>query len=169
MKIILVGYMGSGKSTIGKKLSLKINLPFFDLDKEIEKKYNQTIDEIFKTKGEIWFRKLEHQLLSEYIQSDKSFILSLGGGTPCYANNHLFLQLPEIYSIYLKASVSELTNRLEKEKDQRPLLQNIEDLSSFIGPHILERSHYYNFAKYKVQVDGNPPDEIVSEIIKLMG
>src|SRR5690606_31864596 len=100
-KIVLVGYMGSGKTTIGKKLSKIINYEFIDLDAFIEEKENLTINEIFKTKGEIYFRKIEHLYFIDIINQSSNFILSLGGGTPCYANNHLKLKRSDITSIYL--------------------------------------------------------------------
>jgi shikimate kinase len=97
MKIILLGYMGSGKTTIGSSLSKKLYQNFTDLDDYIEKKENKTISEIFTEKGEIYFRKIEHVYLKQFIMDNDSYILSLGGGTPCYANNMDFIsQVPEL-------------------------------------------------------------------------
>ena len=168
-KIIFVGYMGSGKTTVGSSLSKKINVPFYDLDNVIEIETGLSVSEIFDQKGEIWFRKKEHELLKRFIDSKNDFILSLGGGTPCYANNHLFLQEKEIQSVYLKVNVKTLVDRLTVEKENRPLIKNLSgDLSSFVGPHLLERIYFYNFAAIKVAVDNKTKEEIVCEVEKLL-
>lgn len=168
-KIILVGYMGVGKTTIGKLLSKQLNIPFFDLDHLIEREVNSTITEIFTNKGEIWFRKKEHEVLHNFLNNYDSFVLSLGGGTPCYANNHKVLQQDEIKSIYLKAKVSTLVNRLKPDAVKRPLIMaNLNDLHNYIGPHVLERSYYYNFSKLKIKVDDLSVDEIVLNINELL-
>ena len=86
MKIVLLGYMASGKSSIGKKLAKILNVPFVDLDDLISEKEKLSIPEIFKTKGEIYFRKKEIENLENFFQKDK-FVLAVGGGTPCYGNN----------------------------------------------------------------------------------
>ena len=124
-KIILVGYMGSGKTTIGKMLSEYVGIPFYDLDDIIEKYIGKSIPTIFLENGEVFFRKMEHKLFNEFVKDNDSFVLSLGGGTPCYANNHLLLQNSNIDSFYLKNTVEELVNRLKKEKQQRPLISNL--------------------------------------------
>ena len=167
--IVLVGYMGSGKSSIGKNLSKLLNLPYFDLDSEIEKKYNLSISTIFKEKGEIWFRKIEHELLDDFIKSKNNYILSLGGGTPCYANNHLLLQQTNITSIYLKASIETIILRTQNNLEKRPLLsQNKDDLKNFIGQHLFERSYFYNFSKYKVDTNNKSVIALCNEIANLI-
>jgi len=164
-KIILVGYMGSGKTTIAKALSAHLSIPYFDLDRLIEEKIGLDIPQIFAQKGEIWFRKTEHEVLKRFILENDNFILSLGGGTPCYAGNHLILQEKNISSFYLKAKVSTLTNRLENDKDHRPLLQNINtNLSTFIGQHLFERIPFYNFAKHKINIDDKTIKNITLEL-----
>jgi shikimate kinase len=102
-KIILLGYMGCGKSTIAKSLSKNSGIPFVDLDQYIEEKANLTINSIFEQHGEIYFRKLEHQAFVELLNSSEPLIIGLGGGTPCYANNHELLIGENVSSIYLKA------------------------------------------------------------------
>ncbi len=169
-KIVLVGYMGSGKSEIGKILSKKINLSFLDLDDLIEKQLSKTINQIFSDQGEVYFRKFEHQVFFEKINSDESFVLSLGGGTPCYANNHELLKKDGVISIYLKASVSTLKNRLQYQKAKRPLLKDLseDELSEYIAKHLFDRSYYYNQCKNIIEVDGKTPNEIVVEIEKIL-
>lgn len=169
-KIVLVGYMGSGKSEIGKLLSKNTNIPFCDLDNLIENQLEKSINQIFLEDGEVFFRKKEHEIFVAKMNSDESFILSLGGGTPCYANNHLLLQEEDVNSIYLKASIPTLVERLKLNKSNRPLLKDLteEELGEYIAKHLFDRSFYYNQCKYVVIVDGKSPSEIVSEIEKLL-
>jgi len=162
--------MGSGKSTIAELLAKKHRLPFLDLDKMIEKEEQMTINSIFEKKGEIYFRKAEHQIFKETISSSSSFVLSLGGGTPCYANNHQFLKNPSVVSIYLKVSIDELCNRLIDQKANRPIIAKMEldELKSFVAQHLFERSYYYNQAGYTIDATGKSTEEIVSEIERLL-
>ncbi|WKW46542.1 shikimate kinase [Myroides sp. JBRI-B21084] len=165
-KIVLVGYMASGKTTIGKQLATLLNVPFIDLDVFIEDKEELSIEQIFKQKGEIYFRKQEHFWLNELLNSNQTFVLSLGGGTPCYANNHLWLQNEGVESFYLKATVSTLVSRLKNTT--RPLLQNIEDLPNFIGQHVFERSYFYNFAKHTIDCNNKEISLICNEILSII-
>jgi shikimate kinase len=162
--------MGSGKSTIAKKLAEIIHLNALDLDEIIEKSQKKTIAELFSQDGEVHFRRLEHHTFVELLNDSTSFILSVGGGTPCYANNHLLLQREDVLSIYLKTSIDELFIRLIHERHKRPLLtsKNPDDLKEFIAKHLFERSYFYNQAKYTVSTDGKSVDEIVSEIQKFL-
>ncbi|WP_353120771.1 shikimate kinase, partial [Myroides odoratus] len=136
------------------------------LDHEIEKQQQQKITTIFAEKGEVYFRKIEHQILHQLLNKNERAILSLGGGTPCYANNHLILQQEGIQSFYLKASIQTLTQRLAKEKEHRPMLQtNTEDtLETFIAKHLFDRSYFYYQAKHVISVDGKPVNQIVQDI-----
>jgi shikimate kinase len=168
IKIILIGYMGCGKSLIAKKLSEKLKLNVLDLDDLIENKTQMTIKDIFLHKGELYFRKIENQAFNEILDSNENFILSTGGGTPCYFNNHE--RLIEFESVYLRASVDTLFERLNKEKSKRPIIEklNYDDLKEFIGKHLFERSYFYNHAKYKVDVNNKSVNDIVEEIISLL-
>lgn len=171
LKIVLVGYMGSGKSTIGTSLAKELNLPFFDLDRLIEQETGHSISEIFALKGEIWFRKKEHEVLTNFLNTHNKFVLSFGGGTPCYANNHKILQHPDIFSVYLKAQISTLIERLKNDASVRPLLQNnIDNLEHYIGQHLFERTYFYHFSKLKVNTDNltikNINQTIIDFIIK---
>ena len=169
-KIILLGYMGCGKSTIAEKLSSLLQIPFVDLDKVIETKANRTISQIFESFGEVYFRKLEHDVFVELVAAPENQIIGLGGGTPCYANNHELLQGDGITSIYLKASVTTLFNRLAHNKSKRPIVANKTEaeLQEFIAKHLFDRSYYYNQAEYKVTVDGKSIDETVADIISIL-
>ncbi|MBA9075215.1 shikimate kinase [Flavobacterium gossypii] len=169
-KIILLGYMGSGKSTIANLLSEKTQIRVCDLDKIIEERVGMSVKNIFDQKGEIYFRKLEHQIFKELISSDEQMILSLGGGTPCYANNHEMLNGSNIISFYLKASIETLFSRLLSIKDNRPLIaeQEKEEMKEYIAKHLFDRSYYYNQATHVVVVDNQSPEEVVSAISKIL-
>ncbi|MCP2029400.1 shikimate kinase [Flavobacterium sp. HSC-32F16] len=169
-KIVLLGYMGCGKSTIAQNLSKITEIPFLDLDVCIEKKANLSIKEIFEQFGEIHFRKLEHEMFLELLQSPEKSIIGLGGGTPCYANNHLLLQRDDLDSIYLKASIDTLYNRLVHNKSKRPLIANMEEdeMREFIAKHLFDRSFYYNHAQHKVVVDNRTVEETVQDILAVL-
>jgi shikimate kinase len=169
-KIVLLGYMGCGKSTIAKELSKKVGIPFIDLDEFIEKKVEMTIKNIFAEKGEIHFRKLEHECFVELLDLTEPVIIGLGGGTPCYANNHELFKRDDIVSIYLKASIDTLVNRLSLNKSNRPLIANKNDveMKEFIATHLFERSYYYNQAQYKVAVDEQSIEQTVEEILTIL-
>jgi len=161
--------MASGKTTVGTALAKKLNFRFVDLDHYIENKEDMMVSEIFSLKGEIYFRKLESKYLEELINSDIKTVVSLGGGTPCYGNNlQLILDADNTLSIYLKASLNELTKRLLKDKDKRPLIAHLNsepELLEFVGKHLFERSNYYNQANKTVIVDKKSIEEVVEEII----
>lgn len=169
-KIVLLGYMGCGKSTIAQNLSKITQIPFLDLDDCIEKRTNLSVSEIFEQHGEIYFRKLEHEMFLELLQSPEQSIIGLGGGTPCYANNHELLKREDVVSVYLKASIDTLYNRLYHNKSKRPLIANKDEaeMREFIAKHLFDRSYYYNQAQHKVIVDAKTVDETVQEIKLLL-
>jgi shikimate kinase len=170
-KLILVGYMGVGKSTIAQLLAQKMAKTYLDLDKIISEREGKSITELFASKGEIYFRKVENQVLQQVLETQSNFVLSLGGGTPCYAQNHLLYTRADCQSIYLKASISTLVARAAMEREQRPLLKSIpeKDLEEFIAKQLFERSFYYNQASFTVVVDQKSPDELTNELVKLVG
>ena len=168
MKIVLIGYMGSGKSTIGKQLAKLLNIQFKDLDQEIERVENKNISEIFSKKGEIYFRKKEMEVLGSVLKEKSNIILATGGGTPCFGNTMELLNSDKkITSIYLKSSIDILSKRLFIEKDERPLISHLheyEDLKEFISKHLFERSYFYNMACIKIDTDNLTPKEIAVSI-----
>jgi len=170
MKIVLVGYMGSGKSTIGKLLAEKLGAPFHDLDAYMEKASNTSIKELFDKKGEIYFRKIEHKYLIEVLENEHHFVLATGGGTPCYSGNISSMLERSDAVFYLKLSIPQLIGRLFKEKEERPLIAHLEDkeLPEFIGKHLFERSPYYSMAHHTILCDDKSPEEIASEIQSLL-
>ena len=160
--------MGAGKSSVGKKLSEVLGFDYLDLDDYIQEKEGKSIKEIFSTKGEIYFRKIESKYLNEIISKSNS-VISLGGGTPCYGNNMKHIkESKNTSSIYLKSSIISLTDRLLLEKDKRPLISHLkskEELQEFIGKHLFERSAYYNLSDITINTDRNSIDEVVESIV----
>lgn len=169
-KILLLGYMGSGKSLIGKLVAERLQIPFYDLDVLIQNRLELTISEIFKQKGEIYFRKIESQIFNEVMASDEAFVVSLGGGTPCYANNHLLLSGESTVSVYLKASIATLSLRLASERKNRPLIAHLndEEFQEYIAKHLFDRSYFYNQANIKVNVNDKTPQELTDELTALL-
>lgn len=170
MKIVLIGYMGSGKSTIGKMLAARLSYPFMDLDQQIEVSENLPITEIFKQKGEIYFRKLENRVLKSLLSSPDNFVLATGGGTPCYADSLKFmLKTPNVVVVYLKTSIPVLSHRLFIDKHQRPLLahlESIDEMRNFIGIHLFERSHFYNQAEWIIETKEALLEEVADTILE---
>ena len=166
MKIVLLGYMASGKSTIGREISKKLDMKFIDLDDYISKREKTSISEIFKVKGEIYFRRIESFYLSEILNSKDRFILSLGGGTPCYSNNMELILNSEASSIYIKAGIKTLVSRLTAEKNKRPLVAELEDdkLVEFVAKHLFERRFFYEQASMTVNTEDKSTEEITTEI-----
>jgi shikimate kinase len=170
MKIILIGYMGSGKSTIGKSLANKLNLPFVDLDDTIEREIGVSISDFFEAYGELKFRRLEHQLLHKIITEKEQMILSTGGGTPCYGDNLMLMKSSSAKVFYLKASINTLAARLIYEKSTRPLIRSIgeQNLPEFIGKHLFERNIFYLQADQIVEIDDKSVTEITEIITALL-
>lgn len=166
MIIALLGYMGVGKSSIGAKLASNLGYKFVDLDSYIEEKEKLSIPELFKTKGEIYFRKKEHLYLKELYNLKSNIILSLGGGTPCFYGNMEIINSQK--SIYLKLQPKYLADRLFSEKNKRPLISHLktkDSLLEFIAIHLFERQNFYNMADLTVNIDQLSIDQVTKEII----
>ena len=163
-RVFLIGYMGSGKSTVGKKLAKKMNYSFVDLDYYIEKKHSKNISDIFSDRGEEVFRKLERDSLVEVIKMD-NVVISLGGGTPCFFDNLQRIQENGI-SIYLKMPAQALLNRLNNAKIERPLLKGMGDNEKmeFIQQQLGERERYYLRA-HLIFNAFNPNIDLLQELI----
>jgi len=171
MNIIVLGYMGSGKSVVGKTLAKEMDWEYLDLDHYIEEREGASISDIFESRGEIYFRKKEALYLANLLEEKDNTVLSLGGGTPCFANNlETIKKSKNTISVYLHTSLKELTERLFVERGKRPLIayaKTKEELNEFIGKHLFERSFYYNQATYKVSTDKKSPLQIAAEIRNL--
>lgn len=169
MKIVLLGYMASGKSAVGKILAESMKLQFIDLDEYIEEKENLSIKNIFSFKGEIYFRRKESEYLQELMNLDSNYVISLGGGTPCYGNN-MDMVTSNSKSFYLSASINTIFNRINNETSQRPLVATIgiNSLQEYIGKHLFERSTFYNKADKTILVNEKSLIEIANEIESLL-
>ena len=170
-KIVLLGYMGSGKSTIAKLLSEKLDLMNVDLDNYIEKKENKSISNIFEISGELFFRRIENKYLRDLLDSHNYKIISIGGGTPCYSNNIELIIKSKCIIFYLRANVDTLADRLFNEKDKRPLISRIKskkDLKTFISKHLFERNQFYLKSNFVIDVDKKTEIEITNECISLL-
>jgi shikimate kinase len=145
--IFLTGFMGSGKTTLGKKLASLMNLPFIDLDRYIETKEKDTIANLFENKGETVFREIESACLDEILQQKQSTVISLGGGTICFHSN-----LEKVKNkgtlVYIDLPPKVLVERIKNGKTKRPLLKNVaeQDMFDFVEQKLEERKNYYNKA-----------------------
>ena len=164
-----MGYMASGKSIVGRQLAKKLAYNFMDLDHFIEDTEGMPISKLFEKKGEIHFRKKETESLHKIFNNYKKLVLSLGGGTPCYGNNlELIKSNTKVTTIYLKATIATIMNRVRNETNTRPLishLTNEEDLAEFIGKHLFERSQFYSQADHIINTDQLNVDQIVEQIV----
>jgi shikimate kinase len=162
--IFLMGFMSSGKSRLGKKLAKKLEIPFIDLDKEIETKEGKSISQIFEERGEEGFRKLEAKYLKQ-LPLKVASIIALGGGTPVYENNLAFI-LENGTSIYLKVEPKYLIGRLKEKSAKRPLVSDLneKELSDFVTTTLKLREPYYEQASFVLA--SNKPTS--SEIINLI-
>lgn len=149
----MIGYMGSGKTTVGKKLAAYLSLSFIDLDHFIEGKYMKTIPQLFEEFGEEKFRKIESVALQE-VTAFEDVVVSTGGGTPCFYDNMEVMNNSGV-TVYIEADAEELTNRLMASKGVRPLIKgkSREELLPFVAEHLAERDHFYNEAKIIYHTD----------------
>lgn len=162
--IILIGFMGCGKTTIGIKLSYRMRRPMLDTDKLIEKDEDRTISEIFETDGEDYFRDLETKCLKKLIQTTNNQIISVGGGLPIREENHALLKKLGTV-VYLRASASTIYERLKHDKT-RPLLQG-DDPQLKIKTLMEKRAAIYeNAADVIIDVDDKDFEVIMDEIIR---
>lgn len=147
MRIILIGFMGSGKTHWGKQVAHRLQLPFFDLDEEVVKAENKSVADIFAESGEEYFREKEKEILETLVEENESLVLSCGGGTPCFFNNIDYMKKVGIV-VWLNTQVDVLLQRLLKEKAKRPLIKDIDDdeLRSYIIRKLNERRMYYEQA-----------------------
>ncbi len=153
--IFLLGYMGSGKTTIGKKLANDLQMDFVDLDDFIESNEDMSIADIFSSVGENEFRNIESKYLKQLLQEKTNTLFALGGGTPCFLDNMKLIKDNGL-SIYLKVSATELQQRLQNDIKKRPLIQDLEDeeYMEFIQQQMGQRENFYLQADI-ISVDGD--------------
>ena len=150
MRIYLIGFMGVGKSKKGRKLALRLGFQYIDMDEWIEEKEKMTIPEIFKSKGESYFRQVEYEAV-KFLSKVESAVISTGGGSPCYFDAIELMNASGI-TIYLKGSPAFLLKRLKESKKKRPLIEALssEELLNFITTKLDERAPFYEKAKFQI-------------------
>lgn len=165
-KVFLIGLPGSGKTTLAKQVADKLNLTFVDLDKEIEKRASEKVEEIFSVKGEPHFRKIEQEVLTHFCESTSGFIMATGGGAPCFANNLELMKRAGLV-IFLDVPTKVISDRVSKQSLNRPLLKHetpdsLKDRIEFLRS---QRISFYRQAHHTLsggQIQSN-------EIIDLIG
>ena len=152
-RIFLTGYMGAGKTTLGRALAAELGIPFIDLDHYIEKRHCKTIAQLFAEKGEEGFREIERRMLHE-VGEFEDVIISTGGGTPCFFDNIEYMNAQGT-TVYLDVPVERLHIRLSIAKAKRPLIKdkNDEELMAFITEQLAKRAPHYCKAQYSFKAD----------------
>ena len=151
--IFLTGYMGAGKTTLGKAFARKLNLPFVDLDWYMEERFHKTVGELFVERGEAGFRELEKNMLHE-VGAFEDVVISTGGGAPCFFDNMDFMNRNG-KTVFLNVHPDVLFRRLRVAKQQRPILQGKQDdeLKEFIIRALEKRTPFYSQAQYVFNAD----------------
>ena len=164
IRIFLTGYMGAGKTTLGKAFARALNVPFVDLDWYIEERFHKSIRELFTERGEASFRELERNMLHEVAEFE-DVIVSTGGGTPCFFDNMEFMNGAG-QTVYLKVSVEELAKRLELCKSTRPILEGRsgDELRAFIAESLEKREPFYSKASIVFDAEEMMTDQDVYKI-----
>ena len=168
MRIFLVGFMGAGKSVVGRRLAKSLNLSFYDLDEEIESHYKMSVSAIFQKYDEACFRKLETSVLESFSSKD-NFVLSCGGGTPCFGENMAFMKSIGT-TIYIKLSTDELVGRISSSYHKRPLTEgkSDEELASYVDAMLKKREPFYSKAKITVDASGTDKETLVEKILQVL-
>jgi len=166
MKIYLVGYMGCGKSTIGRKVAELLGISFVDLDKYIEERYFKSVPAIFAEEGENGFREKERISLLEVSQFE-NVVVGTGGGTPCFFDNMEVMNNNGI-TIYIAPDTDVLATRLIKSRTERPLIagKSRDDLISFINDALLKRAPFYEKSKIIIRGENNLDTQLVVDKIR---
>ena len=166
IRIFIVGYMGAGKTTVGKSLALRLNLNYIDTDHFIENRYRKKIGEIFAAEGEERFREIEHRALLE-VSAFEDIVISTGGGLPCFNDNMTIMNNTGI-TIYLEVPEEELAKRLEMSKNVRPVLKKRtgSELIAFIKENLTVRKPFYEQAKIRFQSGVNYTKKDIETLAK---
>lgn len=167
-RIILIGYMGAGKTTMGKALAQDLQLPFYDLDWYIEERFRHTIPQIFAEKGEDGFRRVEQNVLHEVAEFE-DVVISCGGGTPCFFDNMDYMNR-QAMTVYLKASPDVLFQHLKMGKTERPLLKGKtdEELKAYIQASLATREPFYSRARYTLDVSLLDDYKKIQDAVRLL-
>jgi shikimate kinase len=159
--VFLIGFMGCGKTTLGRKLATRLNAPFFDLDTLLEERAGMSIAEYFSSFGETAFRVAESEMLKGTAYPDNA-VVSTGGGLPCFFDNLEWMKAKGTV-VYIRLTPKALASRLEHGKDERPLLRDKhgDDLVNFIGGKLTEREPYYLQAQVIADGLGLTADKLI--------
>ncbi|MCE5331904.1 MAG: shikimate kinase [Bacteroidales bacterium] len=164
-RIFLIGYMGSGKTCMGKMLAQQLNYVFVDMDAQIEKKYHKAVSQIFAEMGEDKFREIERECLHEVADFERT-VISTGGGAPCFFDNMDYMN-SQGFTVYLKLTPEQLVTRLELSRaGKRPLLGNRkgEDLRLFIEEGLVAREPFYSQAQLIVS---GTDEEMMKQVARI--
>lgn len=161
MRIFIIGYMGAGKSTVGKRLATKLSIPFIDLDDAFEARYRYSIPRFFDHFGETRFREFENQCLKEIITENENAVISSGGGTAC-SDENISLMNKEGITVYIKMHPKSLAHRLNRARRLRPIVRDVQndDMQEFVEDQLKEREPYYEQAKVVVKGESLDLDEL---------
>ena len=168
VRIFLTGYMGAGKTTLGKAFARELGLSFIDLDWYIESRFHKTIPQLFAERGEDGFRRVEQNMLHE-VGEFENVVISTGGGTPCFFDNMDYMNV-QGQTVFLDVDVETLFRRLRVATQQRPILRgkSEEELRVFIEKALADRSSYYTKARYRF--DGSQlenREQIADSVLRL--
>lgn len=166
MRIYLIGYMYSGKTTVGRKLADALGYDFLDLDQAIETRYHTTLPLFFKRYGEPMFRQVEMQMLHDTSRMD-NVVISTGGGTPCFGNNMQWIN-DNGTSIYLRLTEESICQRMECSRKCRPTVMALppEERKQFIHDQLSARLPIYQQARHTIVADGMDTKDIISTILQ---
>ena len=171
--ILLLGYMGAGKTSVGKVMARKLGLNFYDLDFFIEERFRRKVAEIFAERGEEGFRKIEYNMLHELAEFE-DIVIAVGGGTPCFFDNMDYMNSKGI-TVFMNASPEIIVRHLKISHTVRPLLQQKQgqELIDHISHHLKQRLPYYEKAQYNINVDTldsfEKIDQLVDHILQTVG
>lgn len=167
-RVYLIGYMGCGKTTIGKRLAKNLGWDVIDMDSRIENRYRKTIPDIFASEGEESFRKKERFILEE-LSALENVVVSTGGGAPCFFDNIDVMNATGL-CVYIRMTPEALAARLRNAKANRPLLKDKteEELTGFIKEQLEKRRAFYEQARYVIDNDNGTPEEAAAKIAELL-
>lgn len=159
--------MSSGKTHWGKCISRKLDVPFFDLDEQVEAAEGRTISEIFLSHGEEYFRRKEKEVLHIISESHDTFLMACGGGTPCYYNNIDYMNKSGT-TVWISSSIDTMHQRLLKDRDKRPLLKGLTDeqVRGYIIKKFSDRKIYYEQATVIIDEENITPENFVQQLFK---
>jgi len=165
MRIFIIGYMGAGKSTVGKRLANNLNIPFVDLDDAFEARFRYSIPRFFDHFGEKRFREFEYRCLKEIIKDHDHAVISTGGGTACF-NDNISLMNKEGITVYIKMHPKSLALRLNRARRLRPVVRDIKnsDMQKFIEEQLADREGFYEQAKITVKGENLNMEKLTEEI-----